>query len=79
MVCEPDEVYGSPNKQRLLDLVRQAMRARPYSPRTEEAYIGWVRRYILFHGKRQPDGMAEPEINVLQRGGRGVKSPADDL
>ncbi len=32
------------------------------SPRTEEAYIGWIRRFILFHGKRHPDVMGEPEV-----------------
>lgn len=39
---------------RLLDQVRRALRVRRYSRRTEEAYVGWVRRYVLFHGKRHP-------------------------
>jgi integron integrase len=47
---------------RLLDQVRLAMRTRHLSPRTEEAYIGWIRRFILFHGKRHPDDLGEPEI-----------------
>jgi hypothetical protein len=47
---------------RLLDRVRQAIRARHYSPRTEKAYVGWIRRYIFFHGKRHPDQMAEAEV-----------------
>ena len=33
------------------------------SGRTEEAYVGWIRRFILFHGKRHPDDMAEPEVS----------------
>ena len=37
---------------RLLDRVRAAIRARHYSRRTEESYVAWVRRFILFHGKR---------------------------
>ncbi|MSO21961.1 MAG: hypothetical protein EXQ58_01630 [Acidobacteria bacterium] len=37
---------------KLLDRVRDAIRARHYSLRTEEAYVGWVRRFILFHNKR---------------------------
>ena len=42
-----------PNKKsRLLDQVRYAIRARHYSIRTEEAYVQWIRRYILFHDKR---------------------------
>jgi integron integrase len=46
----------------LLDRVRQAIRARHYSPSTERAYVGWIRRYILFHGKRHPIEMREAEI-----------------
>ena len=38
---------------KLLDRVKQAVRARHYSQRTEEAYVMWIRRYILFHGKRR--------------------------
>jgi hypothetical protein len=48
---------------RLLDRVRDSVRARHYSIRTEEAYAGWVRRFVLFHGKRHPSEMGEPEIN----------------
>lgn len=51
-----------PKKPRLLDQVRQAIRARHYSPRTERAYVGWVRRFILFHGKRHPSEMGEIEV-----------------
>jgi hypothetical protein len=47
---------------RLLDRVRLAMRTRHMSPRTEEAYIGWIRRFIIFHGKRHPVEMGEPEV-----------------
>src|SRR5262245_34961744 len=58
---------GAPPKgpPRLLDRVRFAVRARHYSLRTEEAYIGWIRRFILFHNKRHPLEMAEPEINAF--------------
>jgi integrase len=38
-------------KPRLLDRVRAAVRLRHYSRRTEKAYVAWVRRYVLFHGK----------------------------
>jgi integron integrase len=47
---------------KLLDHLRAAIRVRHFSPRTEEAYAGWVRRYIVFHGKRHPDEMGESEI-----------------
>ena len=47
---------------RLLDRVRLAIRSRHYSRRTEEAYVGWIRRYILFHRKRHPREMGEREV-----------------
>src|SRR3990167_4062155 len=53
---------AEPPKPRLLDRVREAIRARHYSRRTEEAYVAWMRRYIFFHGKRHPAEMGAPEI-----------------
>jgi integron integrase len=50
---------------RLLDRVRAAIRTRHYSIRTEQAYVDWIRRYILFHGKRHPDEMGKPEIEAF--------------
>jgi hypothetical protein len=47
---------------RLLDRVREAIRARHYSRRTEKAYVAWIRRYILFHDKRHPADMGAPEV-----------------
>ena len=47
---------------RLLDRVRHAIRARLYSRRTEKAYIVWIRRFILFHGKRHPATMGGAEV-----------------
>ena len=44
-------------KLRLLDRVRDAIRARHYSRRTEKAYVGWIKRYIFFHAKRHPADM----------------------
>ena len=52
-------------KPRLLDVVRMAIRTRHYSRRTEEAYVGWIRRFIIFHGKRHPAEMGEREINAF--------------
>jgi integron integrase len=51
-----------PESPRLLDRVRQEVRLRHYSRRTEEAYVGWIRRYIVFHGKRHPSTMGVAEI-----------------
>ena len=50
-------------KPKLLDQVRQLMRVRHYSLRTEEAYVGWIRRYILFHGKRHPRELNEKHVS----------------
>jgi integrase len=47
---------------RLLEQVRASMRARHYSRRTEKAYVGWIRRFILFHGRRHPAEMGEDEV-----------------
>jgi site-specific recombinase XerD len=45
-----------------LDQVRYAIRTRHYSRRTEKTYVGWIRRYILFHGQRHPAEMGAAEI-----------------
>lgn len=49
-------------RPRLLDRVREALRVRHYSHRTEKAYVGWIRRFILFHGKRHPESMGAREV-----------------
>lgn len=51
------------SKPRLLDQVRDAIRVRHYSRRTEESYINWIRKFILFHKKRHPLEMGGREIN----------------
>ena len=55
----------SPTAPKLLDQLRIALRLRHYSPRTEEAYRSWVRRYILFHGKRHPRELREAEVSAF--------------
>jgi len=56
----PPSVASPP--PRLLDRVRSALRTRHFSPRTEDAYVAWTRRFILFHGKRHPSGLGAPEV-----------------
>jgi len=51
------------SEPKLLDRVRQLMRLRHYSLRTEEAYIGWIRRYILFHSKCHPNELDEQRVS----------------
>jgi integron integrase len=50
---------------KLLDRLRAACRVRHYSIRTEDCYADWVRRFILFHGKRHPQEMGAAEINAF--------------
>jgi integron integrase len=47
---------------KLLDQVRACLRVKHYSYRTEQAYLDWIKRYIIFHGKRHPLEMSAPEI-----------------
>jgi integron integrase len=51
-----------PRPPKLLDRVREANRLRHGSRSTEKAYVRWIRRYILFHGKRHPAEMGAPEV-----------------
>ena len=50
------------NKPKLLDQVRDVIRRKHYSLRTEQAYVDWIRRFILYHDKRHPSQMAEEEV-----------------
>ncbi len=52
-------------KTKLLDQVRDAIRLRHLSRRTEEAYLGWIRRFILFHHKRHPNDMGAEEVRAF--------------
>jgi hypothetical protein len=53
---------GPPHPPRLLDQVREALRLRHYSLRTEQAYTHWVKRFILYHHKRHPREMGAAEV-----------------
>jgi len=50
------------NKPKLLDQVRDVIRRKHFSIRTEQSYVDWIRRFILFHNKRHPREMAEAEV-----------------
>ncbi len=60
-----EQIGKDQGRPRFLDQVRQALRVRHYSSRTETAYVGWIRRYILFHRVRHPVEMGELEINTF--------------
>src|SRR5574341_595069 len=53
---------SQPQPPRLLEQVREAIRVRHYSLRTEETYLSWIKRFILFHGKRHPRDMGAQEV-----------------
>lgn len=62
MLRENTPRQGQP---KLLDQLREALRSRHYSRRTEQTYCHWVKRYVHFHNVRHPAEMAEPEINAF--------------
>ena len=51
--------------KKLLDQLREELRLQHYSCRTEQAYVDWVRRFILFHNKRHPREMGTEEIQAF--------------
>ena len=53
------------SKIKLLDQMRAVLRLKRRSPRTEEAYLNWVKRFILFHDKRHPKELGAPEIRAF--------------
>jgi integrase len=55
----------TPDKPRLLDQVRDRIRAKHYSYSTEQAYLNWIRRFILHHEKRHPCDMGHTEISAF--------------
>jgi integrase-like protein len=66
-VTDPRRDGGSPasiaaGPPRLLDRLRQTLRTRHYSPRTEKAYVAWIRRFVLFHEKHHPLEMGRVEV-----------------
>jgi integron integrase len=61
----PKPQHPDQRPQRLLEQVRDVLRRKHYSLRTEEAYLQWIRRFIVFHGKRHPRSMAEAEVTAF--------------
>jgi hypothetical protein len=53
------------NPPRLLDRVRDKLRVKHYSIRTEQTYLDWIKRYILFHGKQHPQEMGATEVEAF--------------
>jgi site-specific recombinase XerD len=53
------------SQPKLIDQIHSAIRVKNYSPRTEEAYWHWIKKFIFFHNKRHPNEMGEPEISAF--------------
>ncbi len=58
-------VPAGPAKPKLLDQVRDFLRIKHYSLRTEQSYLAWIKRFILFHGKRHPDELGSDAIRAF--------------
>jgi integron integrase len=61
----PEALRKGSRPKKLLTLVRETLRRRHMSTRTEASYVGWIKRYICFHGKRHPDKMGEREVEAF--------------
>ena len=61
----PGHVPAATAKPKLLDRLREALRSRHYSRKTEQTYRHWVKRFIYFHNVRHPAQMAEQGINAF--------------
>lgn len=58
------DLISTPHPPKLLDQVRDRLRVKHYSIRTETQYLQWIRRFILFHDKRHPKEMGAVEVEV---------------
>ena len=54
-----------PHKRKLLEQVSDLLRTLDYSKRTEQAYVSWIRRFILFHNTRHPNEMGAAEVKTF--------------
>jgi integron integrase len=63
--CSQASPAAPAEKPKFLDQLRHAIRLRHYSIRTEEAYVNWAKRFILFHNKRHPQEMARAEVTAF--------------
>src|SRR5690242_13508141 len=61
----PGPISAGSKQPKLLDRVRATMRMNRYSPRTEQAYVDWIKRFIRFHGVRHPQEMGADEVKAF--------------
>ncbi|MGH8767901.1 MAG: integron integrase [Burkholderiales bacterium] len=65
MCPDPEPVPVPPSEPKLLDLIRARLRVKHYSIRTEQSYVDWVRRFVLFHDKRHPRDLGPTEVEAF--------------
>ncbi|MEO8158287.1 MAG: integron integrase [Betaproteobacteria bacterium] len=65
MFPEANPTPSVPQEPKLLDQLRGRLRVKHYSIRTEQAYVEWVRRFVLFHGKRHPRDLGQAEVEAF--------------
>ena len=61
-LCMLENQNESANRPNLLEQIKGVMRVKHYSIRTEEAYVGWVKKFVLFYNKKHPKYMGAKEI-----------------
>ena len=57
--------YSAPHAPMLLEVVRERIRAKHYSRRTEQSYTSWIRRFVNFYHKKHPRDMGAPEVEAF--------------
>ena len=62
---EPVSATNEARRPGLLETARERLRLKHYSLRTEEAYLGWIKRFVWFHGKRHPREMGAAEVEAF--------------
>ena len=60
-------IANHPKPRKLLDRVRDSIRLKHYSIRTEQTYVDWIRRFILFHHKQHPLKLGAKEIKAFRK------------
>ena len=72
-----DATLAAPPQPRLLDRVRNKIRLKHYSIRTEKAYVDWVRRYVHFHGLRHPENLGAEAVEGFLTHSEAAAARAD--
>jgi hypothetical protein len=67
VLCQSIGELPRPQPPRLLDQVRQVLRVRHYAVATEGCYVDWIKRFIVFHGKRHPRDLGAAEVEQSRK------------